>query len=417
MYKFDENNGGAVSKATRRARGVGMGKRKFRERISHNSRRALTIINQNLPAVNKRGPPLYNGICKQNQAHPIIRKFVDAQSCPEGTSKATDEDFTYVDEEDLASKDHPVPMFLEQTQEQVESEVNHHMEIEMEDTFDDSILDIDSVDTKNSLAVVDYVEDIYAYYRKMEGCGCVSPYYMEQQSDINERMRGILIDWLVEVQHKYELREETLFLTVNLIDRFLAQQTVSRKNLQLVGLSAMFLACKYEDVSIPAVGDLIYISNKSYTRKEVLEMEMLMVNKLQFNLSLPTPYVFIIRFLKAAQSEKKLEHLAFFLMELCLVEYEMLKFPPSLLAAATVYTAHCALYGFSQWNQTCEFHSTYSEDNLLECSRLIVGYHERARTGKLTAVYRKYNTSKFGFAATCEPPQFLLQNTTTKKIL
>lgn len=75
-----------------------------------------------------------------------------------------------------------------------------------------------------------------------------------------------------QVHDKFDLMHETLFLTVNIIDRFLAQQTVVRKKLQLVGLVAMLLACKYEEVSVPVVGDLILISDKAYTRDEVLEM-------------------------------------------------------------------------------------------------------------------------------------------------
>jgi hypothetical protein len=200
---------------------------------------------------------------------------------------------------------------------------------------------------------------------------------------------------LTQVHYKFELTKETLFLTVSVIDRFLSQQTVVRKKLQLVGLVAMLLACKYEEVSVPIVGDLILISDKAYTKEEVLEMvlffgcdsannlpilpldkvtdlelfinlqESLILNKLQFNMSVPTPFVFMQRFLKAAQSDKKLEQLSFFLIELSLVEYEMLKFPPSLLAAAAVYTAQCTFYGFKQWSKTCEWHTSYSEDQLL----------------------------------------------------
>lgn len=95
---------------------------------------------------------------------------------------------------------------------------------------------------------------------------------MTNQSDINEKMRAILIDWLIEVHYKFELMDETLFLTVNIIDRFLAQQTVIRKRLQLVGVTAMLLACKYEEVSVPVVDDLILISDRAYTRKEILDM-------------------------------------------------------------------------------------------------------------------------------------------------
>ncbi|EOY26711.1 Cyclin B2,3 [Theobroma cacao] len=95
---------------------------------------------------------------------------------------------------------------------------------------------------------------------------------MALQCDIKERMRGILIDWLIEVHYKFELMEETLYLTVNLIDRFLAIQQVVRKKLQLVGVTAMLLACKYEEVSVPVVEDLILISDKAYSRKEVPDM-------------------------------------------------------------------------------------------------------------------------------------------------
>ena len=66
--------------------------------------------------------------------------------------------------------------------------------------------------------------------------------------------------------------EETLYLTVNLIDRFLAVQSVVRKKLQLVGVTAMLIACKYEEVSVPIVDDLILISDKAYSRKEILDM-------------------------------------------------------------------------------------------------------------------------------------------------
>ncbi|XP_058090643.1 G2/mitotic-specific cyclin-2-like isoform X4 [Magnolia sinica] len=280
-------------------------------------------------------------------------------------------------------------------------------EVEMED-LEEPVPDIDSCDRNNQLAVVDYVEDIYAFYRQAENSSCVCPNYMSQQSDINEKMRAILIDWLIEVHYKFELMAETLFLTVNLIDRFLEHQTVVRKKLQLVGVTAMLLACKYEEVSIPVVEDLITISDRAYTRDEVLAMEKLMINTLQFNMSVPTPYVFMRRFLKAAQSDKTLELLSFFMIELCLVEYEMLKFRPSLLAAAAIYTAQCTLKGFKHWSTTSEWHTRYTEDQLQECSRSMVDFHQNAAAGRLTGVHRKYSTSKFGFAAKSEPACFLL---------
>ncbi|KAJ6829202.1 G2/mitotic-specific cyclin-2-like [Iris pallida] len=327
------------------------------------------------------------------------KKPADASDC-----------FRAIDVEFSTDHDLPLPMVEEATKEMDYDELE---EVEMEDLVMESAPDIDSCDSENPMAVVEYVEDIHNFYKRAEESGRVSPDYMINQFDINEKMRAILIDWLIEVHHKFELMHETLFLTVNIIDRFLSRQSVARKKLQLVGVTAMLLACKYEEVSVPVVEDLILISDGAYSREEVLRTERAMANALSFDMSVPTPYVFVRRFLKSAGSGRELELLSFFLVELCLVEYEMLRFRPSLLAAAAVYTAQCGLRGFKHWNRTTELHSTYTEDQLLECSRMMVDFHRKAAAGKLTGVHRKYSTFKFGCAAKSEPAIFLLDGSSS----
>ncbi|KAH9710676.1 cyclin-B2-3 [Citrus sinensis] len=311
----DENNPN-ITKPTSIQGGLQMGGSKFGQGIKNN-RRALGVISHNVVGpeaypclVNKRGFSENHAVCEKNELdpvhRPITRKFAAQIACNQQhyTNEFGDCIFIDVEEFNKAPTDQPEPMFLEESEESI-NEVDQMEEIEMEDIVEEPIVDIDSWDAKNPLAVVEYVEDLFSYYRKMESFSCVSPEYMTQQFDINEKMRAILIDWLIEVHDKFDLMSETLFLSINLIDRFLSQQQVVRKKLQLVGLVAMLLACKYEEVSVPVVGDLILISDKAYTRKEVLEMESLMLNTLQFNMSVPTPYVFIQRFLKAAQSDKE----------------------------------------------------------------------------------------------------------------
>ncbi|KAL3593077.1 hypothetical protein D5086_011717 [Populus alba] len=398
------------------------------------NRRALSNINRNIIggppypcAVNKRGLSEREAFCNKNPPipvhRPLTRKYVaqlankqQQQLEPEEIKKpvrpvpisSEPEDCNIIDVEDCkTSDDFSAPTFVQHTEAMLE-EIDRMDEVEMEDVEEEPVLDIDGCDKRDPLAVVEYIDDLYNFYKKAERSGCVPPNYMAQQFDINDRMRGILIDWLIEVHYKFELMEETLYLTVNLIDRFLAVHPVVRKKLQLVGVTAMLLACKYEEVSVPVVEDLILISDKAYSRKEVLDMEKNMVNALQFNLSVPTPYVFMRRFLKASQCDRKLELLAFFIIELCLVEYNMLKFPPSLLAAAAIYTAQCTLSGTKQWSKTNEWYTGYSEQQLTECSRLMVNFHRIAGTGKLTGAHRKYSTSKFGNAAKNEPAGFLL---------
>jgi len=97
-------------------------------------------------------------------------------------------------------------------------------------------------------------------------------------------MRAILVDWLVEVHLKFKLVPESLYLTVNLIDRYLEREQVNRQKLQLVGVTAMLIACKYEEIYPPIVKDFVYITDNAYTKEEILEMERKMLSVLDFNI-------------------------------------------------------------------------------------------------------------------------------------
>ncbi|KAJ7530908.1 hypothetical protein O6H91_14G024400 [Diphasiastrum complanatum] len=269
--------------------------------------------------------------------------------------------------------------------------------------LENALPNIDEADVRNALAVTDYVEDIYSFYRKTEVESCASSSYMSNQADINDKMRAILIDWLIEVHLKFKLMPETLFLTINLIDRYLSCENVSRKYLQLVGLTAMLVAAKYEEIWPPEVQDFVFISDNAYTRDQVLAMEKKMLNTLCFNLTVPTPYMFIVRFLKAAVSDHQMDMMAFFLLELSLVEYKMIKFPPSLLAAAAVYTAQCTLQRKPLWTRNLQHHSCYDEEQLRECAGMMVEFHRSVGDSNLTVVHKKYSDSIFDSVAVFSP--------------
>ncbi|KAB2097644.1 hypothetical protein ES319_A01G184700v1 [Gossypium barbadense] len=394
MRRSKENNPGSIAAPND---GLRMGGAKMVKDMEQNQRRALSSINQNIigaslhhsGVVNKRELPGKDEFCNKKSALEqrsdtrslAVERVSNQHHFLEDTKNQSElavkpgglDDFEIVDVEQCGEgNDVILPMFVKHTEAVLDE--TDEMDIEMED-MENSIIDIDCSDSKDPLAVVEYVDEIYAYYKKTEVSSCVSPNYMDRQFDINEKMRAILIDWLIEVHYKFDLMEETLFLTINLIDRFLERCTVIRKKLQLVGMTAMLLACKYEEVSVPIVEDFVLISDKAYTRKDVLDM---------------------------------LEFLSFFLIELSMVEYEMLKFQPSLLAAAAIYTAQCSLFRFKNWTKTSEWHTKYTEDQLLECSKLMVTYHQKAGSGKLKGVHRKYSSYKFGYTAKTEPALFLL---------
>lgn len=122
---------------------------------------------------------------------------------------------------------------------------------------------------------------------------------------------------------------------------------------QLVGVTAMLLASKYEEIWAPEVRDFVYISDKAYTREQILDMEKQMLNTLGFHLTVPTPYQFMSRFFKAANADKQFQLLASFIVESALPDYSMLKYPASLLAASAVYVAMKTLNKGS-WNEVMQ---------------------------------------------------------------
>ena len=135
--------------------------------------------------------------------------------------------------------------------------------------------DIDERDSDDPLCATSYVQEMYEHFRIKEVSTSVRPVYMEDQSFINERMRSILVDWLVEVHLKFKLVPETLYLTINVIDRYLSKTEVSRPKLQLVGVTALLIASKYEEIYPPELRDLVYICDRAYSKMEVSPTDFL----------------------------------------------------------------------------------------------------------------------------------------------
>jgi len=86
-------------------------------------------------------------------------------------------------------------------------------------------------------------------------------------------VRAILIDWILNVHLKFKLLPETLYITINLIDRFLSIQNIEKDRVQLLGISALLIASKYEEIYPPTVKDFVYISKNSFTSSQILDME------------------------------------------------------------------------------------------------------------------------------------------------
>uniref|UniRef100_A0A2N9F4D0 B-like cyclin n=1 Tax=Fagus sylvatica TaxID=28930 RepID=A0A2N9F4D0_FAGSY len=268
-------------------------------------------------------------------------------------------------------------------------------------------IDIDAADAENELAAVEYIEDIYKFYKLVENES--RPHdYIDSQPEINESMRAILVDWMIDVHRKFELSPETLYLTINIIDRFLAIKTVPRRELQLVGISAMLMASKYEEIWPPEVNDFVHLSDRAYTHQQILVMEKTILGKLEWTLTVPTPYVFLARFIKASISDKDVENMVYYLAELGVMHYATIMYCSSMIAASAVYAARCTLKKTPAWNETLKVYTGFSEPQLIDCAKLLVSFQAMAGKSKLQAVYRKYSNPERGAVALLPPAKALM---------
>jgi cyclin B len=257
----------------------------------------------------------------------------------------------------------------------------------------------DDADSSNAQACAEYIQDIFTILREEETRGMPSPDYMDSLPDINARMRGVLVDWLVEVHLKYKLRPETLFLAVLILDRFLARKCVSRKKLQLVGVVATLIAAKYEEIFPPKISDLVYICDRAYTRNEILEMELVVLTTLEFKLRVPTAVQFLDRFAKVNGSSEQTRHLAQYLAELALPEIKMIKHTPSHLAAAATFLSNKLFEEPSVWSQTMRNQTGYTEAAIVQCVGELYTILERAQGNSLQAVRKKFSYAKYNSVA------------------
>ncbi|XP_058226812.1 cyclin-A2-3-like isoform X2 [Rhododendron vialii] len=281
------------------------------------------------------------------------------------------------------------------------------------ESINPDIIDIDS-DHKESQLCSLYAPDIYSNLHVAELMRRAHTNFMEEvQRDITQSMRGILIDWLVEVSEEYKLAADTLYLTVHFIDLFLSQNYIERQRLQLLGITCMLIASKYEEICAPRVEEFCFITDNTYNREEVLKMESQVLNYLAFQLSSPTAKSFLRRFLRAAQASYKtpsleLEFLANYLAELTLVEYEFLKFIPSIIAASAVFLARWTLDQSSHpWNATLEHYTNYKASDLKTAVQALQCLQLNTDGCPLNAIRSKYKQDKYKSVAALTSPELL----------
>ncbi|XP_073686101.1 cyclin-A1 [Garra rufa] len=270
-----------------------------------------------------------------------------------------------------------------------------------------SLPDEEATSSEDVLCVPEYSEDIHRYLRECEVKYRPKPGYMRKQPDITNCMRIILVDWLVEVGEEYKLCSETLFLAVNYLDRFLSCMSVLRGKLQLVGTAAILLAAKYEEVYPPEVDEFVYITDDTYTKKQLLRMEQHLLRVLAFDMTAPTAHQFLMQYTLEEQICAKTVNFALYLSELSLLEVDpFVQYLPSKIAAAAYCLANYTLNGVL-WPENLYAFTGYSLAVISPCLNQLHKLHLGAAGRPQQAIQEKYKSPKYCGVSLLEPVECL----------
>ncbi|RDW94872.1 cyclin-like protein [Coleophoma crateriformis] len=248
-------------------------------------------------------------------------------------------------------------------------------------------------ETWDTSMVAEYGDEIFAYMRELEIKMLPNPHYMDNQAEIQWSMRSVLMDWLIQVHHRFSLLPETLFLCVNYIDRFLSCKVVSLGKLQLVGATAIFVAAKYEEINCPSVGEIVYMVDGGYTVDEILKAERFMLSMLQFELGWPGPMSFLRRISKADDYDLETRTLAKYFLEVTVMDERFVGSPPSYIAAG----AHCLsrfMLKKGDWSPAHVYYSGYTWTQLRPLVAMIVECCESPQKHH-AAVFEKYSDRRY----------------------
>ena len=240
----------------------------------------------------------------------------------------------------------------------------------------------------------EYFKDIMFNLKVTEDFTELSFGYLKSfQPDINDIMRSILLDWIVDVHLKFGLLPETLYITVYIIDRYLKNRKVSRSKFQLIGITSLLIASKYEEISVPEMSDLVYISDGAYTKSEIISMESEILSAIEYNITFGSSLKFLELYNVMFHMDEELYMLSRYILELFLVDYLMLKYKNSLLAAVAIFIALKITKKFS--TDIIPLISNYDLESIKNCAIDACVVIDKNEKSTLKAITKKFRSEKY----------------------
>ena len=348
---------------------------------------------------------------KENMNENQININNDKNEEKEGSNKDKMEDNNLEDEKEnlnLESKEQKEEIIIKEENE-IDEKKEKNNNSEKNDNFITSkeiVIYFDTTSIKNVQIPKDYLNIIY-YNLLVEENQELNPKpvhtYMKSQKEINDQMRSILVDWIIDVHHKFGFTDETLFMTILIIDRYCSCEEITRIKYQCLGITALMIACKHEEINVPKVEDFIYITDNAYTREEVFKMENDVLSKLNFELLYPSPIKFYEYLSLHFNFCKKYHMLGKYLMETFLLDLKWIKYKPSIISCACTYIV-MKFFKMDNYRQSYEKKFFLLDENVntipfgcgvKDCAQDICVYVDNINNTNLLSCQKKYTKKEF----------------------
>lgn len=229
---------------------------------------------------------------------------------------------------------------------------------------------------------------------------------MITQDQITEKHRLKLIDWIINVNENFSLLEETLFLTINIIDRYLSKVDLSLQKFHLLGVASMFIASKYQEIYAPELRDFVLVTGNNCKKEDILQMECDILKKLNFDMLIVSPLIFYNRmyFISANANKNEIQStryhrlyfIGLFVLELSLLEYKMIKYSPSVIASAGLLIARKLSEISPYWPKSILSGQGFNDvKSVNECAFDMISLIKKERVSNLISLRRKFSKESY----------------------
>ncbi|KAK3092423.1 hypothetical protein FSP39_002660 [Pinctada imbricata] len=252
----------------------------------------------------------------------------------------------------------------------------------------------------NVFSCPEYAHDIYQYLQRVERRRTFPDNFLDDTGSVTSSMRAVLMDWFIQVQVHQDFTQQTLHMAVALVDRFMTLQVISLDALQLVGITCILIAAKFHERFPPEIKTLCFLTDNTFTEDQVILLERVILQKMDFDLNMPDTSVFLDRFLEIesdSDNHSEIDGMTKYIIDLTLTTLEFVYFVPSVIAASSLYLTRKLLGLSTVWTYGLSYYTRYSEKELHDCVLAMARLLQEAPKAKLQGARTKFGSkSKFG---------------------